>query len=71
MITIDNAFEIGQRVFLKTDIDQYEHIVTEIRVTSSGVMYLIMFYTTGSLHYECELSYTADVLIKTGATRKR
>lgn len=68
---IENAFDIGQRVFLKTDIDQYEHIVTEIRVTASGIMYLIMFYTTGSLHYECELSAEQDILTKTGATRKK
>lgn len=68
---IENAFDIGQRVYLKTDPDQCEHIVTEIRITGAGIMYLIMFYTTGSWHYEYELQSEPDMLIKTGATRKK
>ena len=56
------GFDIGDTVYLKTDPDQSERLVTGLRVRENGVIYDIAFGINESLHYAFELSKTRDLL---------
>ena len=60
-------FEIGDYVYLKTDIDQYKRIVTgyTIRDSSEKVVYLLSLGEDETSHYKCEISTEVDVVLKT------
>ena len=60
-------YQIGDYVYLKTDIDQYKRIVTgyTVRDNSEKVVYLISLGTDETSHYECEISSEVDVVLKT------
>ena len=54
---IDNIYEIGQVVYLKTDTDQIPRIVISISVYKGGeLLYKVASGTSTSEHYEFELS---------------
>lgn len=61
---IDMAFEIGDQVYLKTDIDQRPRIVVGIILRESGHLYQLVQGTIISDHYTMEISKEVNVLIK-------
>jgi hypothetical protein len=58
-MNVNNTFKIGQTVYLKTDPEQYEHIITGIMVRTSGLVYELSFCDKTTDHYEFEI--TADI----------
>ncbi len=60
-------FNIGDFVYLKTDIDQYKRIVTgyTVRDNSEKVVYLLSLGEEETSHYTCEISTEVDVILKT------
>jgi hypothetical protein len=58
---INFALDIGQSVYIKTDPDQKECIVTGLVIRQSGIHYLVMFDTRESEHYNFELSEERDM----------
>ena len=66
---VNNEFEIGQEVYLKTDEDQSKRIVTGIIVRQSGVLYYVSFDTNESVHYGFEMSNSVDINMKLNITR--
>ena len=63
MMVIENKYEFGQTVYLKTDPDQHARMVTQIKVSPIGIIYLLSFGTMETPHYEIELSTEKDVLV--------
>jgi hypothetical protein len=69
MMVIDNKYEIGQSVWLKTDKDQCERIVTAVLVTglhSSRITYQLGCGAGESWHEEYEMTDEKNVLKTTG-----
>lgn len=58
----ESKYDIGQIVYLKTDIDQRERIVQEIKFDYAGALYTIMFGTETSYHYDIELSTQRNII---------
>lgn len=66
MIVIDNKYEIGDIVYLKTDADQLARIVTSIQVFKVGeLIYKLACGINESPHYDFEISKEPDLVIKT------
>jgi len=63
MMFIENKFEIGQIVYLKTDTAQDQHIVTRISVSAQGVTYNLNRGSFDSWHYDFEISTEKNILI--------
>lgn len=55
-------FEIGDMVYLKTDMEQHSRIVTGINIRENGILFCLMFTTTESWHYGFELTKERDVI---------
>ena len=53
---IDNKFEIEDVVFLITDDDQHQRIVTGIQISKNGLLYRLAKCTTDSWHYDYEIA---------------
>jgi hypothetical protein len=64
MMVIENKFEIGQIVYLKTDKDQYQRIVISILISARGLMYDLCAGETLSTHHEFEIQSEMNELIK-------
>lgn len=63
-MTIDNKFEIGQEVYLKTDKDQNKRIVTGIEISQNNtIMYKLVCYSTETWHYDFEIMNERDILL--------
>lgn len=60
---LDNKYEIGDTVYLKTDPDQIPRIVFCFMVFRSEVLYKIACGVVESNHYDFELSTEKNVLI--------
>lgn len=58
------VFNIGDYVYLKTDIDQRKRIVTGYTVRSNEVTYFLSLGEDESTHYELEISEDIDILLK-------
>jgi hypothetical protein len=66
MMVIDNKFNIGQEVYLKTDTDQRLRIVTAIIVRpDSCYSYELTCGTDSRWHYDFEITAEKNVLITT------
>jgi len=66
MMIIDTIYGVGESVFLKTDRDQYERIVTGICIRMNGIIsYELVCGTMTTWHYEIELSKEKNILITT------
>ena len=63
-MTIDNEYNLGDIVFLRTDREQLPRLVTRIIVTQSGILYSLANSTTETTHYEFEIATEINVLIK-------
>ena len=58
------SFNIGDYVYLKTDIDQYKRLVTGYTVRTDGVLYLLSLGPEETSHHELEISDEIDILLK-------
>lgn len=67
MMVIENEFNIGQTVYLKTDTDQKPRLVLAISVRPDGLMYGLQQTSEYSFHYGFEVSVSKDVLAATNA----
>lgn len=65
MKVIDNKFELGQIVYLKTDTDQKERIVTGFCIRQSGQSYELAQGSISSWHYDFEICEEKNVLMTT------
>lgn len=66
MMVIDNKFDIGESVYLRTDREQYERIVTAMCYRMNGILsYELVCGTLSSWHYEIELSKEKNSIITT------
>ena len=59
---IDNAFNIGQSVYLKTDTHQHERIVTGIALREFGLIYMVSLGESESNHYGFEMTADRDTM---------
>lgn len=56
-------FEIGQIVYLKTDKEQHQRMVTAICLRPNrNVMYCLTFGNTESWHYKIEIDNERDIM---------
>jgi hypothetical protein len=63
MMVIDNKFEIGSIVYLKTDKDQNERIIRQINIdVSNSIQYSIAYGSCISWHYDFEITAEKNVL---------
>lgn len=53
---IENKFNIGQRIYLDTDPEQYERIITGILITQGDIIYRVVCGDVETYHFEFELS---------------
>lgn len=61
-IKIELDFDIGQIVYLKTDAEQLERMVVEIRLLPGGVaIYSLSCIDTVSEHYAIEIDSEKDI----------
>lgn len=65
MMVFENKYEFGQIVYLKTDCDQVQRIVTKFEVEPNGLLYQLSQGKDCSWHYEFEISETQNVALKT------
>jgi hypothetical protein len=63
MMVIETIFELGQIVYLKTDRNQFERIVTGISIRRGGVSYALTCGIQESWHYDFEMVTEKNVLI--------
>ena len=59
---VDTKHNIGNRVFLKTDYEQKERLVTRIQITQGNIMYDLSCGECDSWHYDFEISTERDLL---------
>lgn len=55
-----NDFDIGDIVYLVTDIDQHPRMVTGIDIRPGTILYWLAFGDTESTHYAIEISAERD-----------
>lgn len=65
MIVVENKYEKGEVVYLKTDKDQLPRMVYGFEVNGSDVLYKLVCGTLSSAHYDFEISIEKDVLMIT------
>lgn len=64
-IIVENKFEFGDIVYLKTDREQNPRIVYMMKVFPNETLYELACGTTVSSHYEFEISKEVNVLMQT------
>lgn len=62
-MVIENKFNIGDVVYLKTDKDQSPRIVYGFAVRQAGILYELACGASTSGHYDFEITSEANVLI--------
>lgn len=55
-MVVDNKFEFGQVVYLKTDCDQIPRLLTGIDLRPNMIIYQLSCGTISSNHYDFEMS---------------
>ena len=55
-------FDIKDRVYIQTDPEQLERIVTGIIIRGQGVLYYVTYCTEETCHYGFELSTEKDIM---------
>ena len=63
-MVIDNVYEIGDIVYLKTDVEQRKRIVYRFLIYEKDVLYGVVCGVGESDHYGFELAKEKDVLIE-------
>lgn len=56
-------YDFGDSVYLKTDIDQFERIVTGMTLREGSTVYLLSLGTEETAHYYCEISTEKNLII--------
>lgn len=59
---IENKYNIGDSVYLKTDTDQNERIVSGLLIRKTHLIYYLVCGTNESAHYDFEITVDKDVL---------
>jgi len=68
---INNLYDLGDTVFLKTCLDQFPRIVTGIIIRPNGTLvYECSFVMGSSQHYDFEMSKEKDTLVACGIEAK-
>jgi hypothetical protein len=62
---IENQFNLGDAVYIKTDADQKKRMVIGILIRPSGILYELNCGDRSSYHYQMEISDTKDILLST------
>jgi len=60
----NEEYKIGDIVFLLTDPNQFERIITGILIRPDGIKYYISFATEETIHYNIEISKKINQIIK-------
>lgn len=56
-MVLDNQYQLGDLVYLKTDPDNHKRMVSAIKVgLDGGIIYTLSMGTQETLHYELEIS---------------
>ena len=55
-------FDIGQTVYLRTDTNQLERLVTGINIRPNGITYALTNATDESYHYDFEITLDRDIV---------
>jgi len=62
-MTINNKYELSQVVFLLTDTEQLDRIVTCIQISGNNqITYLLSCGSLSSWHYDYEMISTKDIV---------
>ena len=64
---VEVKYEIGQRVFLSTDPEQRERLITGINIRPGEVSYCLSCGTLTSWHYDFEMEVEKDVVKSTNS----
>lgn len=63
MLILENIYNIGEIVYLKTDSDQHARVVTAIKIfPNNEMMYELSCGERSSLHYEFEISKEKELI---------
>mgnify|MGYP003146413198 CR=1 FL=1 len=70
-MVINFDFKLGEVVYLKTDIEQFKRIVTEIAIggnsmSDSVIIYELSLEESTSKHYGTEITKNKDAIIALG-----
>lgn len=60
-------YSIGQTVYLRTDADQLERLVTGINIRPNGISYALTNGTNESYHYDFEITFDRDIIKATSS----
>lgn len=64
-IVVNNKFNIGDTVYLVTDIDQLPRLVIAMKIWKEGeVMYELIQGVQSSLHYAFEITTERNILVE-------
>jgi len=61
-----NKYNLGEIVYLVTDIDQLPRMVTKICFSGQGVTYQLCQGTNVDVHYEMEISTEKNTMLSLG-----
>lgn len=61
---INTKYDIGDIVYLKTDVEQLERIIIGITIVPNSLIYTLMCGVEMSEHYDFEISDNEDTLKK-------
>jgi hypothetical protein len=62
MMLIDNLYNIGDLVFLSTDQDQKQRLVTGVLIRQNQIVYYLSSGVEESVHYDFEITEVKSVL---------
>lgn len=62
MLVTKAKYELGQRVFLSTDVDQRERIVVGILIRQTGLQFELICGNQSSWHYDFEIAIEKDMV---------
>jgi hypothetical protein len=65
MMVVDNVFELGDVVYIKTDTEQKPRMVTCLLVKPIGITYELSCGEAVSIHYDIELSLVRNIILAT------
>lgn len=66
MMFIENKFDFGQTVYLKTDTDQLPRVVTQMSINPNGsISYQLSQGAAASWHWDFEISEEKNVIVST------
>lgn len=64
MMVIEEAFELGELVYLKTDPEQYLRVITGIIVRPGTLLYYLSCEGEETIHYNIEITREKNTLLK-------